>query len=322
MKHLLTASNTLLFLLLIGMLAAGCAPAPALTPVPTQPPAPTEAAPAPTGVLTLGDISDDPAEKIEKFRSLADYLAANLGEYGIGKVEIKIAPDLDTMVKWLESGEVDIYFDSPFPAMYVSDNSGAQPILRRWRRGVEEYHSVIFVLKESGITSVQQLNGHAIAYEEPFSTTAYFLPTAYLIKEGLTLVEKQSPEAAVGENEVGYVFTGDDENIVQWVLSKKVTAGAIDNFTFFEDIPEETRANLTVLLETEDVARHITLVSAKLDAELVEAIKSVLVNLDEQPEGPKILEEFEKTSKFDEFPEGLEAALTRMRELYALVQGQ
>lgn len=307
--------------LTVAFALGACVPS---TPIPvaTEAPASNPTAPAPSGTLVLGDISDDPAEKIKKFQPLADYLAANLGEYGIGSVEIKIAPDLDTMVEWMESGEVDIFSDSPFPAMYVSDNSGAQPILRRWRKGVEKYHSVIFVKKDSGITSVEGLQGHMIAYEEPFSTTAYFLPTAYLMQNGLTVVEKSSDTAAVADNEVGYVFTGDDENIAQWVLSGKVSAGAIDNITFLEDIPEETRANLTVLLETEDVARHIMLVSPTLDVELVEAIKSLLVNLDEQPEGAEILEQFEKTAQFDEFPEGINAALARMRELYELVQGQ
>jgi phosphonate transport system substrate-binding protein len=307
-------------LALVPLILSACSGA--ATPAATIEPTSDPVAPIPSGVLVLGDISDDPAEKIEKFQPLADYLAANLSEYGIGSVEIKIAPDLDTMVEWIKSGEVDLYSDSPFPAMYVSDRSGAQPILRRWRKGVEEYHTVIFALKDSGITSVNELNGHTVAFEEPFSTTAYFLPRAYLIQNGLTAVEKPSAEAAVAENEVGYVFTGDDENIVQWVLSGKVSAGAIDNITYAEDIPEETRANLTILLETESLPRHITMVSATLDPELVEAIKTLLVNLDQQPGGAEILEQFEKTAKFDEFPEGLEAALARMRELYALVQGE
>ena len=101
--------------------------------------------------IVLGDISDDPAEVIEGTQPLADYLALQLGDYGITEGQVKIPATVEEMSHLVSTGQVDLYFDSIYPATLVSDASGAHPILRRWRFGVEKYHSVIFASKESGI---------------------------------------------------------------------------------------------------------------------------------------------------------------------------
>ena len=57
-----------------------------------------------------------------------------------------------------------------------------------------------------------------------------------------------------------------------------------------------------------------------LDEGLAQAIVQVLTSMHENEAGAAALEPFQ-TSKFDEFPEGIEAASARMREMMELVQG-
>jgi phosphonate transport system substrate-binding protein len=274
-----------------------------------------------SGKIVIGEISDDPSRKIPLFQPLVDYLAVRLDDQGISVGEVKVAPDMDTMIQWLEEGEVDIYFDSPYPAMVVGDASGAQPFLRRWKDGVEEYNTVIFTQADEDLTSLEDLQGQIIGFEEDFSTSGYFLPLAYLLEAGLTPVEKRTATASVAEDEVGYFFTGEVDATIQMVLSGEIAAGALDSEGYLE-IPGETRAELVVLLETEKVARHVGLASPQMDPELLDAVTSVLLNMDEDEEGQSILETFEETSQFDLFPEGTATStLERMRELYALVEG-
>lgn len=289
----------------------GCSPVSISTPAASPTPIASE-----NEAIVLADISDEPTRHIEEFQPLADYLAAHLGEGGVG--EVKIAPDMPTMAKWIAAGEVDIYFDSPYPAMIVGDESGAQPILRRWKDNVSEYHTVIFARSDRGVKTLADLRGKTIAFEDNFSTSGYMLPLAHMTEAGLDLVEKAEATQQVASDQVGYFF---DENGIQWVLSDRVAAAAVSSEDFAE-IPEATRQQLIVLARTESLPRHLVMVSPKLDADRQAAIATILKNMDETAEGRAVLQQFEETAQFDDFPQGAEAALARMRSLYEQVERQ
>jgi phosphonate transport system substrate-binding protein len=268
----------------------------------------------------IGEISDDPDRSITRMQPLADYLAANLSKAGVEAVEIDIPPDLDTMVEKLQNGEIDLTFDSLYPAMIMRNEGGAQPILRRWRDGVGEYHTVFFALAASGIESPDDLKGKMVAFDAPDSTSGYLVPVAFLIEAGLNPVEKSSETAAVAEDEVGYVFSGGDDNTLLWITSGVVAAGVVDNIAFSE-LPQETLDQVVILAETSPVPRQVVLARGGLDPDLLAAIITVLVGMDETEAGRAALEEY-RTSQFDEFPEGLDTALADMEQMYGLVQNR
>jgi phosphonate transport system substrate-binding protein len=269
--------------------------------------------------IVLGDISDDPGEVIEGTQPMADYLAAGLTEFGITAGEVRIASDADEMTQLLKDGEVDLYFDSVYPATLISDATGAQPILRRWRFGVEEYFTVIFTSEDSGIDSLTDLQGHMVAFDNPFSTSGFLLPAVTLVEEGFNLHGKSGYDEQVSEQEIGFVFSYDDENTLQWVLSGYVAAGATDDYHFYVAFPEDVTEKLTVLAETVSVPRQVVLARPGLNPDLLQAIIDRLVNADEDPEAQAALEAFQ-TSQFDVFPEGIDAAQDRMREMMQLIQ--
>lgn len=312
--------STVVFICLLIFLQA-CA---AVSPTPTTPATPTvnvRSSPASKKTLIIGETGSSPSATISSFQPLADYLAANLSANGYGAGMVKVAPDLATMGKWLKNREIDVFFDSPYPAMVLIDSAGAKPILRRWKGGVAEYYAVLFARKDARIESINDLKGKMLAFEDPGSTSGYMLPKALLVAAGLKMVEKASPDAPVAPDEVGYVFVNpdNDDDMIQWVLSGKTPAGVV-NSAVFDNFSGEGKSSLVTLAKTQSAARHLVLLRGDLEPDVVDAIKAIMLKMDSTADGQAVLKQFQKTAKFDEFPDGAVAALNQMRELYKLTQ--
>lgn len=267
------------------------------------------------GVIVLGDIdADDPAGKIEELQPIIDYVASRLGDYGIGRGEVRIARDLDSMTELVGSGEIDLYYDSLYPALIVREETGAQPLVRGWRGGAPVYHTVFFARADSGLTSAEDMVGRMIAFDDEASTSGFMMPISFMVSNGLNPVEQSSRDADVPDDEVGYVFSGDDENTVEWVLSGIVDIGAADNLTYL-GIPEATRDELVIIAETAEVPRRVVMIGPDIDDELANAVREILITMDEDEEGRPLLE-IVGTTQFDEFPGGAESAFGPILEMF------
>jgi len=291
----------------------------AATPV-SKAPAPTQAANlSQEQILAIGIVSDDPAGEIEAAQPFADYMAKQLSDIGIQQGTIVVTPDIETMIEKLKSGEVDLYYESAYGALSAYEDAGAIPLLRGWRKGVGEYHSIILVRKDSGITSVEDLKGKMLAFSEQKSTTGHFLPETYLVTNGLTLSEQASPNSTIPGNEVGYIFAGSPENMLASLISGKVAAGAEEG-AVYDDLTQEQKDQLAILVKTQDIPRSFLLASSKMNVSLRERIVTVLKEAGNTAEGTAALKSMKKTAKFDDFPSGSQATMEFLQNLFASVK--
>jgi phosphonate transport system substrate-binding protein len=291
----------------------------ASTPV-NEVPVPTQAANlTQEQILAIGIVSDDPAGEIEAAQPFADYMAKQLGDIGIKQGTIVVTPDIETMIEKLKSGEVDLYYESAYGALSAYEDAGAIPLLRGWRKGVGEYHSIFLVRKDSGITSVEDLKGKMIAFSEQKSTTGHFLPETYLITNALTLSEQAAPNSAVPGDEVGYIFAGSPENMLASLMDGKVAAGAEEG-AVYDDLTQEQKDQLVVLANTQDIPRSFLMASAKMNDSLRERIVAVLKEAANTEKGTAALKSIKKTAKFDDFPSGSQATMEFLQGLFAPVK--
>lgn len=299
--------------LLVLLLATGCG-----GPVGEKAPPPAQIPERPSGVLTVGSVSVNPAREVQIVRPFASHLASRLGEIGIGEGRVVVVDSLSKMVSEIESGRVDVFIDSPFPVAFVCDRTDARPVLRRWKRGSDSYYSVIFTRVDSKIETVEDLAGEMIVFGEPFSTTGFLLPKAALAVAGLKLVNYVDPAASIPADTVGYVFSNDAENTMFWVLKGKAAAGAV-NEEYYSSLAGIRVAELRVLFKTDEVPRNVVCFRGGLDPATAEALERALITMSDDEQGREVLKAFEDTTKFDRFPGGPQNVLDRVNQLLPYV---
>ena len=272
------------------------------------------------GPIRVGTISDSPSSDIKKFLPFAEYLARQLRPEGIDKGSVVIAAAIAEMAALLREGKVDLFIDSAYPALAAKQLSGSKFLLRRWKKGVGEYHPVIFTRLENSIAQLSELNGKMVAFEEAYSSSGYFFPKLALLRSGLKPVLKKAPADSVRPTEVGYVFSNDDATTMIWVLRGMVAAGAMDT----QNYTKEARARLNELKIAHPLPglpRQIISHRADLDERLAGRIKQILLAMDQTDEGKKVLAAFEQTARFDELPIAAIADLNKAAQYVAAELG-
>jgi phosphonate transport system substrate-binding protein len=271
------------------------------------------------GVITVGSVSLNPTREHEIVGPFARYLAAQLDDVGIGTGRVVVVDSLSKMVTEIDRGRVDIFIDSPFPVAFVLENTDARVLLRRWKRGFDDYRSIVFTRADSGVETLNDLTGKVIAFGEPFSTTGYLIPKAAILSAGLKLDAYQDPAASVPSDRVGYVFSNDTENTMFWVLKEKVVAGAV-NENYYESLAGNRIGELRILFKSESVPRNLVCVRGGLDPRVERALKRVLLEMNQSSEGLEVLWHFEETTKFDRVSDEPGELLTGVSELLPYVK--
>ncbi|HEY6366943.1 MAG TPA: phosphate/phosphite/phosphonate ABC transporter substrate-binding protein [Candidatus Binatia bacterium] len=260
--------------------------------------------------ITLGLVSGTSQRAIEAhFQTLVSYVARKLASGPDTEGKIVIVPAPLQMAKLLEEKKIDFYMESPYPTYLINKQGAASLLLRRWKSGLAEYRSLIFSKRDGETSRLEQLRGRMIAFEDPGSTSGYFLPKVLLLKKGFTLTEKSALDAKVRPKEIGYVFASTDVHVVNFVLSKQVAAGAFSDDDYGA-LDGNRKSDITILAQTDPFPRHLVSVRRDLDPAVKNRLKEILLAMDQDNEGRSILQQTDNTTKFDLLPGG-EASVRR-----------
>ena len=81
-------------------------------------------------MLVIGRITDNPDKHGKRLNAMAEYLAAELAEYGVTSVGTIMVETEDEMADLMRAGKVDILSETPFMAIEL-ESEGVVDILMR-----------------------------------------------------------------------------------------------------------------------------------------------------------------------------------------------
>lgn len=274
--------------------------------------------------LIIGKVSDNPKKHYHYLKPMVDYVAMQMEDLGISEGRVVMARDNQQMLDYLQQGKVDWVTETPLSASLFHKQAGAEYLLRKWKKGVSSYHSVIFTRNNSNIQSLQDLKGKTIAFEDPGSSSAYYIPAAILLKQGLSLHPLINPREKPPADKLGYAFSGEEINTVTWVHMGLVDLGTLSNLGWENDeqAPPQYRDNMKIIHRSRPFPRALELVRKDLPLPVKQRLKTILLNIHRQPGAVHILRAYQRTKKFDELTDAIRADMEEAAELTRIVDSR
>lgn len=151
------------------------------------------------------------------------------------------------VVEAFGSGRADIGVMNSFGYLMAHDRYGARAKLRVIRHGQEFYQGQIIVRKDSGIESLEDLQGKNFAFTDASSTSGYMFPLKMIREAGVRLGNT--------------VFAYKHDNVVTMVYQGQVAAGATYHSPPDENgnIRDARSRVLTQFPDVEDVVKILTI---------------------------------------------------------------
>ncbi len=271
--------------------------------------------------LVIGKVSSNPKKHYRYLKPMADYMVERMGDLGYTDSDVLMAKDFKQLARYMRQGKVDWVTESPFPGARLHRDAGAEYIARKWKKGVAEYHSVMFARKDSGITSIEDLKGKVIAFQDRDSSTACYLPAGMILDAGIEMVELGSPRDQPGPDQVGYIFADEEINQSTWVQKGIVAAGAFSSTDWTEDDrnPPAFREELAVFDRSDSIPRAVELVRSDLPVEVKDRLTEILMVIHNDETAKGILHSYQKANKFDRMDDQIRAELEYIERLIDLV---
>jgi phosphonate transport system substrate-binding protein len=197
-----------------------------------------------------------------------DTLAQLLSERTGLTVTSNVGTDFSSVREAMCAGQAQIGWLNTFNYVLANEQCGVDAALATSRFGTTTYAGQIIVRADSGIETLEDLNGKVMCWVDPASTSGYIIPRIMLAANGIDpdTAFSQTIEAGSHNNVVTQVYNGDcdagatfsdartgiEEEFpdVLDVVSVLATTSDIpnDSVSFVSDFPEETRAEIVSAL--------------------------------------------------------------------------
>jgi phosphonate transport system substrate-binding protein len=169
-----------------------------------------------------------PSQRPTELLAAGERFGVALGKLVGIPVRVTVASDYAAVVEAMRNKTADLAF--LHPAGYVLANREAKAMIvakDQWH-GNTSYTARIYVRKESGLKTLEDLRGKTIAFVDPSSSSGYVYPMVMLIQKGL--VTNRDPKTFFKE----FVFSGSHDAGLMALLN-----GHVDALASFDQAREQ-----------------------------------------------------------------------------------
>lgn len=222
-----------------------------------------------------------PKETLGVYKEIVDYIGKKLGK----KTIIVQRPTYAQMNELVENKHVLAAFICSGPYVEGHDKFGMELLVAPRMYNDTVYYSYFIVNKDSPIKSFEELRGKKFAFTDPRSNSGKLVPTYVLGKMN------ETPDTFFRE----YIFTGSHDNSIEAVSLKIVDGAAVDHliWEYLNKNHPELTANTKIIEKHGPYGMTPFVTSPDTDPKLKEKLRYILLNMDKDEEGKKILSEIE-----------------------------
>jgi phosphonate transport system substrate-binding protein len=210
-----------------------------------------------------------------------DTLAQMLTEMTGYTVTSNVGTDFSSVREAMCAGQAQIGWLNTFNYVLANEQCGVDAALATTRFGEDTYAGQIIVRADSGIESLEDLNGKVMCWVDPASTSGYIIPRIMLAAEGI------DPDTAFSQT----IEAGSHNNVVTQVYNGDCDAGATfaDARTGIEEEFPDVLEQVVVLATTADIPNDSVSFIQDFPAEMRTEIVNALLEISASPEGQEAL---------------------------------
>jgi phosphonate transport system substrate-binding protein len=215
-----------------------------------------------------------PSQKPTDLMATGEEFGKVLGRLSGVPVRVTVASDYAAVIEALRNRTADLAFVHPGGYVLASREAKATIVVRNLWHGKSSFTSRIFVRKDSGIKSLEELRGRTIAFVDPASSSGYIYPMVLLVQKGF--VKNRDPKTFFKE----VVFSGAHDASMRALLNGHVDAIASFDLAreqYLKDPAERER--LIFIAETPEIPEAGICARAGLDPATFGKIKAALLQI-------------------------------------------
>ena len=215
-----------------------------------------------------------PSQKPTDLLATGEEFARTLTKLTDIPVRVTVASDYAAVIEALRNRTADLAFVHPVGYVLASREAKATIVVRNLWHGKSSFSSRIYVRRESGIKSLEELRGKTIAFIDPASSSGYTYPMVLLIQRGL--VKNRDPKTFFRE----VVFAGAHDAGMRALLNGHVDALASFDMAreqYLKDPAERER--VVYIAETPEIPEAGIAARAGLDPATFAKVRGALLQI-------------------------------------------